>query len=106
MWCVGVCFAATIGVWGVICCVTQHATTLNVRLRGMVTAGQSWGRVIDALQAATFGWTLIAITAFIHFQWFWGNHVKLRRYHEIGKYAAALAVVVSVIAHGWSWMAR
>ena len=104
-WAIGGGLSAALAFWGLACCWTGHATTFNIRLRGMGGAGEGLLRPIDGPQAFTFGLMLMAIAAFVHFQWFWGNHPKLRRYHELGKFAATLAVIFALIGHAWSWIA-
>jgi hypothetical protein len=34
-------------------------------------------------------------------KWFWGNHPRLANYHEPGKYARVLGIVVAIAAHGY-----
>ena len=101
MWCVGGGLAAVVTLYGVVCCITRQATTLNIHLRGAGALGDGLLIDLSGVPAVTFGATVIFIGLFMHFQWFWGNHKRLFWYHEIGKYAAVIGMVAGTVSYAF-----
>ncbi|WP_442508299.1 hypothetical protein SH528x_007265 [Novipirellula sp. SH528] len=106
MWSVGAFLSAVVTFFGVSCCITQRATTLNITTRGFRPLGRGLWVDIAGTHAVTFGLLLIGIGLFMHFHWFWGNHKRLFLYHEIPKYAAAVGVIAAMIAHVFTMITR
>ncbi len=105
MWSVGAILASIVTVYGLSCCLTQRATTLNIATRGFPSLGRGLLMDINGIHAITFGLVITCVGLFIHFQWFWGNHRRLLPYHELGKYIAAIGVVVAMLAHVYTMIA-
>tara|TARA_A100001391_G_scaffold144134_1_gene101881 strand:+ start:219 stop:728 length:510 start_codon:yes stop_codon:yes gene_type:complete len=105
MWSVGGVFSSVVMLYGLSCCVTQRATTLNITMRGFSSLGRGPWLDINGIHAFTFGLVVTCVGLFIHFQWFWGNHKRLSPYHEFGKYIAAVGVVVAMLAHAFTMIA-
>ena len=82
MWSVGAGLAGVVSGYGLICCLTQRATTLNVTMRGFSPLGHGLWRDISGVHAVSFGLVVLCIGLFIHFQWYWGSHERLRAFHE------------------------
>lgn len=99
MWVVGAGLSAVVTLYGLSCCLTQQATTLNITMRGFQPIGRGLWLEITGIDAVTLGSLIICIGLFLHFQWFWGNCSRLIRYHEIAKYFAAFGVIASMVAH-------
>lgn len=98
-WMAGAALSSVVACYGLWCCITQHATTLNVGLRGFAYTGRGFWRELNGAPAVTFGLAILCVGTFIHFQWYWGNDRRLDTYYEIGKYGAALCFVIAVISH-------
>lgn len=99
MWIAGVMLAAISFAYGLFCCVTMHAKTINITLRGFPLLGQ--GPFLDILGGAAFSMGAIFVFAglFMHFQWFWGNHPRLSDYYELGKYGSVVGIIGALVAH-------
>ena len=106
MWAVGGALSLLITGYGLVCCLTQRATTLNITMRGFSPIDEGLFLEINGMHAVTFGLVVTCIGLFIHFQWFWGNHKRLSRYHEIAKYLSATGLAVSAIAHVYTLIMR
>ncbi|MEM9369397.1 MAG: hypothetical protein AAGD07_25755 [Planctomycetota bacterium] len=99
MWLVGAGLSALVSLYGLSCCLTQRATTLNITMRGFHPVGRGLWLEITGMHAVTFGLVITCVGLFIHFQWFWGNHKRLFPFHEAAKYCAVFGFVVAIIAH-------
>lgn len=99
MWGVGGGLSAVFVAYGLYCVLAQHATTLNITMRGIQPLSR--GLLIDiyGVQAVSFGLAIICIGLFTHFQWFWGNQKRLVPFYEIAKYGAALGFLAAIVAH-------
>ena len=106
MWSVGAALSGVVTLYGLSCCFTQRATTLNITMRGFQPLARGFWLGISGIHAVTFGLLITCIGLFIHFQWFWGNHKRLFRFHEIAKYAAASGVVAAMIAHTFTMITK
>ncbi|TWT56404.1 hypothetical protein CA85_42170 [Allorhodopirellula solitaria] len=106
MWSVGGILASVVTLYGLSCCLTQRATTLNMTMRGFPSLGRGLWLDITGIHAITFGLVITCVGLFIHFQWFWGNHKRLLPFHEFGKYTAAFGVVAAMLAHVFTMMTR
>jgi MFS superfamily sulfate permease-like transporter len=106
MWTVGAVLASVVSGYGLLCCITQRATTLNITMRGFRSLGHGLWLDISGVHAVTFGLLFTCIGLFIHFQWFWGNHKRLFPYHELAKYGAVVGVIVAMIVHVFTMIAR
>ncbi|GAA4465649.1 hypothetical protein [Novipirellula rosea] len=106
MWIVGAGLSSIVTFYGISCCLTQHATTLNITTRGFQPLGRGFWLNITGVHAVTFGMVVVCVGLFIHFQWFWGNHKRLFPFHEFAKYAAALGVVAAMLAHAFTMITR
>jgi hypothetical protein len=95
MWILGGLFAALPTGYGLYCCLTGHAKTINVTLRGIQPVRP--GLLLDIFGGAaiSFGLTLIFIGTFLHFHWFWCHHRVLSRYYEIGKLISLIGILIS-----------
>lgn len=105
-WIVGVGLASLVTIYGLACCFTQRASTLNITIRGVPSVGRGFWLALDGIQAVSLGLVIACIGAFIHFQWYWGNHPRLFPLHEIAKYLAAFAVFVAAMAHLFAMLMR
>ena len=106
MWLVGAGISAIVTLYGLSCCFTQRATTLNIGMRSFQSLGRGFWLDINGIHAVTFGIVITCIGLFIHFQWFWGNHKRLFPYHEFGKFGAAIGIVAGMIAHAFTMITR
>ncbi|TWT50763.1 hypothetical protein Pla22_35060 [Rubripirellula amarantea] len=104
-WCVGAMLSAVVTVYGLKCCIVQRATTINLARRGSYHLGQDFWFEISGFSAVTFGWLLISVGIFMHFQWFWGNHPRLIPFYEIGKYSAVVSFIFATLAHASAMIA-
>ncbi|MEM1227454.1 MAG: hypothetical protein AAGJ40_17280 [Planctomycetota bacterium] len=102
MWLVGAGLSAFVSFYGLSCCLTQRAITLNITMRGFHPIGRGLWLEITGMHAVTFGLVTTCVGLFIHFQWFWGNHHRLFAFHEVAKYCAALCLVVAILAHAYT----
>jgi hypothetical protein len=105
MWAVGAVLSAIVSGYGFLCCVTQHATTIGLTTRSRSLSQGLWVE-ISGVHAVTYGLVLISIGLFIHFQWFWGNHRRLGQFYELAKYAAVVAVILALVVHVGTMIAR
>ena len=106
MWVVGAGLSALVSLYGISCCLTQRATTLNITMRGFQPIGRGLWLDISGIHAVTFGLVIMCVGLFIHFQWFWGNHKRLFPFHEVAKYCAALGLVVAILAHAYTMITQ
>ncbi|WP_164101401.1 hypothetical protein [Candidatus Laterigemmans baculatus] len=97
-WFVGIGLAVLTTGYGLYCCVTRRAITLNLS-RGYRAPDEFLWLELTGIPALTLGLLITCIGLFLHFQWFWGNHRRLVRYHEIGKFAAGVGAVAALLAH-------
>ncbi|MBB3209275.1 hypothetical protein FHS27_005115 [Rhodopirellula rubra] len=104
MWSVGVILSSIVTGYGVGCCILRRAITLNISQRGFRPLSQGFWLEIAGIHAVTFGLVVVSIGAFMHFQWFWGNHEKLAGYHEIGKYLSVLGLLIASVAHVYTML--
>jgi hypothetical protein len=98
MWLVGAGLASLTLAYGVSCVITQNVTVPRVRVRGMGGMHDGMFTEIDGNAAVTYGIIAVVVSLFMHFQWFWGNHPRLSRYYEIGKYGTLLLLLVTALA--------
>ncbi len=98
MWVVGAGLAVLTFAYGVSCVITQRATVPRVRVRAMGGMHQGMFTEIDGNAALAYGVLAVFVSLFIHFQWFWGNHPKLSRYYEIGKYGTLIGLLATALA--------
>src|SRR5665647_1639291 len=101
MWIAGVVFATVPLIYGIVCCATSHAKTINMTLRGFRPIGRGLFLDIYGSSAISFGVFFICLACFMHFQWFWGNHPKLVYYFEIGKYLSVVGIIGALAAHAY-----
>lgn len=106
MWGVGAGLSALVSLYGISCCLTQRATTLNITMRGFHPIGRGLWLEISGMHAFTFGLVILCIGLFMHFQWFWGNHKRLFPFHEVAKYCATLGLVVAILAHAYTMITQ
>ena len=97
MWTVGAFVAAAFSIYGLVCCLTQHARIPNLPLRGFPPLSRQLIVDINEPLAVPVGLVFIFVGLFIHSQWFWGNHQRLFPYHELGKLLAAIGLVASLL---------
>lgn len=106
MWTVGAGLASLVSGYGLLCCLTQRATTLSITLRGFQPIGRGMWVEITGVHAVTLGIVIVCLGLFIHFQWFWGNHKRLYRFHEVCKYATVVALLVAIVGHVFAMITR
>lgn len=102
MWIVGVLLAMAPLIYGIVCCITAKAKTINVSIQGFRSTAPGLFLEIRGSSAVSMGlfWTGVAL--FMHFHWFWGNHPRLVHYHEIGKCLSILVVIGAIVAYFYS----
>ena len=98
-WILGGFLAALPVGYGLYCCLTGHAKTINVPLQGFQAIGRGFFLDVFGGAAVSLGFALVFIGLFLHFHWFWGHHHILCRYYEIGKLVALIGMLVSVGFH-------
>lgn len=106
MWTIGAGLSTIIGAYGLSCCIAQRATTLNVTMRGFRPLSHGFLLEVHGAHAVTLGIVILLIGLFVHFQWFWGNHARLKQYYEVPKYIVACGVVVATLVHAFTLIAR
>lgn len=99
MWIVGALFAAIPFAYGLVCCVTMRAKTINMDWGGFPGLGRGLFLDIQGGAALSMGAVFVFAGLFMHFQWFWGNHARLSQYYELGKYGSVVGFVGALIAH-------
>ncbi len=98
-WGSGIFAAGILVAYGCYVVAAQQGTSLNLPVFGFP---QDRGFGLQKVQGATavsLGIAIACLGLFMHFQWFWGNHRRLSRYFEIGKYAALASAAIATIAH-------
>lgn len=101
MWIAGVLFAAICLGYGLYCCVTMQAKTINTRMASFPALGKGPFLDIEGGAAVSMGVIFVFAGLFMHFQWFWGNHPRLSLYYELGKYGSVVGFIGGVVAHAY-----
>jgi hypothetical protein len=95
-WAVGVGVAAAIAAYALYCFWTGTA----------ILPGRPMYRVIHlqglAARAVASGW--LSLAAFVHLHWFWTASPRFWAYAQLGKMAAAAAIVTSLAVLGYAML--
>ena len=94
-WLWGMVVAIPLMTYGIICVATRHAWFLRTYRRRKVDFQGPFFELHDR-PAMALGLAIFCLGAMLHFHWYWGNHERLGRYYEIGRFIALLGFTISV----------
>jgi len=95
-WAVGLGVAAAIAVYALYCFRTGTAILPGGRLQPVIHLTGL------AARAVASGW--LSLAAFVHLHWFWTSSPRFWAYAQLGKLAAATALVASLAVLGYAML--
>lgn len=98
MWFVGVGLSSIVAIYGLSCCLSQRATTINLTNARFQSLPNTFSMEISGIHAVIYGLLILFVGLFMHFQWFWGLYRPLQRFYEIGKFLSFVGVLASVLS--------
>lgn len=88
-WVVGVGFAGCLGLYSIVCMVSQRATFLRVGRPSRIM-------IMLGTDAVAVGLLYLSAALFMHGHWFWSAHPEYHGYAHLGKIVCLVGMIGSI----------